>query len=93
MSKEDEIKELKSEIELMKKVIIALARITVTAGFNCSYPEKDKFYDLVSKMLKESEQKMILKGIEFVLGMYIGIQLIIGLTKLIEKIIGEDQNK
>lgn len=33
---------------------------------------------------------MILKGIEFVLGMYIGIQLIIGLTKLIEKIIGED---
>lgn len=55
MTKEEEIKELKSEIELMKEVIIALARITVTAGFNCSYPEKDKFYDLVSKMLKESE--------------------------------------
>lgn len=55
MTKEEEIKELKSEIELMKEVIIALARITVTAGFNCSYPEKNKFYDLVSKMLKENK--------------------------------------
>ena len=55
MTEEEEIKELKSEIELMKKVIIALAKITVTAGFNCTYPEKNKFYDLVSKMLKEGE--------------------------------------
>ncbi len=55
MTKEEEIKELKSEIELMKKVIVALANITVNAGFNCSYPEENEFYDLVSKMLKESE--------------------------------------
>lgn len=55
MTKEDEIKELKLEIKLMKKVIIALAKITVNAGFNCTYPEENKFYDLVSKMLKESE--------------------------------------
>lgn len=55
MTKEEEIKELKSEIELMKEVIIALARITITAGFNCSYPEKNKFYDLASKMFKENE--------------------------------------
>ena len=51
--KEQKIKELKSEIELMKEVIIALAKITVNAGFNCNYAEKDKFYDLVSKMIKE----------------------------------------
>ena len=57
MVKEEEIKELKSEIELMKKVIIALARITVTAGFNCSYSEKNEFYELVSKMLKLKENK------------------------------------
>lgn len=55
MAKEEEIKELKSEIELMKKVIVALAGITVTAVFNCSYPEQDEFYDLVSEMLKENE--------------------------------------
>lgn len=53
MSKEEEIKELKSEIELMKKVIVALAKITVTAGFNCSYSKENEFYDLVSKMLKK----------------------------------------
>ena len=57
MVKEEEIKELKSEIELMKKVIIVLARITVTAGFNCSYSEKNEFYELVSKMLKLKENK------------------------------------
>lgn len=57
MTKEKEIKELKSEIELMKEVIIALASITVTAGFNCSYPEKDEFYNLVSKMLKLKEDE------------------------------------
>lgn len=57
MTKEEEIKELKSEIELMKKVIIALAKITVNAGFNCSYPEKNKFYELVSRMLKEGENE------------------------------------
>ena len=51
MTKEEEIKELKSEIALMKKVIIALAKITVNAGFNCTYPEENKFYELVSKML------------------------------------------
>lgn len=48
---EKEVKELKSEIELMKEVIVALAKITVNAGFNCSYPEKSEFYDLVSRML------------------------------------------
>ncbi|MBP5594535.1 MAG: hypothetical protein J6Y02_04070 [Pseudobutyrivibrio sp.] len=52
----EELKELKSEIELMKKVIIALAKITVTAGFNCSYTTESDFYDLVSKMLKEIEK-------------------------------------
>ena len=52
MTEKEEIKELKSEIELMKKVIIALARITVTAGFNCSYTVENEFYDLVSKMSK-----------------------------------------
>ena len=50
MTKAEEIKELKAEIELMKEVIIALAKITVSAGFNCTYPEKDKFYNLLSKM-------------------------------------------
>lgn len=50
---EKEIKELKSEIEIMKEVIIALAKITVTAGFNCSYTKESEFYDLVSKMSKE----------------------------------------
>lgn len=50
---EEEIKELKSEIELMKKVINALAKITVNAGFNCTYSEQNEFYDLVSKMIKE----------------------------------------
>ena len=34
---------------------------------------------------------MILKGLEIILGMYLGIQLIIGLTKLVEKITGEDE--
>ena len=47
-----EANELKSEIELMKKVIIALAKITVTPGFNCTYPENNKFYNLVAKMKK-----------------------------------------
>ena len=32
---------------------------------------------------------MILKGIEFILGMYIGIQITIGITILIKKIKGE----
>ena len=50
---EEEIKELKSEIALMKEVIIALAEITVNAGFNCNYAEQSEFYDLVSKMKKE----------------------------------------
>lgn len=53
MTPEEEIKELKSEIALMKKVIIALAEITVNAGFNCTYPEYNEFYKLVSKMEKE----------------------------------------
>ena len=48
-----ELEELKSEMKLMKEVIVALAKITVTASFNCSYPEKDEFYKLVSKMFKE----------------------------------------
>ena len=34
---------------------------------------------------------MILKGLEFILGMYFGVQLIIGLTKLAEKITGESE--
>ena len=33
---------------------------------------------------------MILKGIEFILGMYIGIQIIVGITILVKKITGED---
>lgn len=33
---------------------------------------------------------MILKGIEFILGVYIGIQIIIGITVLAKKITGED---
>jgi hypothetical protein len=33
---------------------------------------------------------MILKGIQFILGMYIGIQIIIGITVLVKKITGED---
>lgn len=49
----EEIKKLKSEIELMKEVIIALAEITVNAGFNCNYAEQEEFYNLVSKMEKE----------------------------------------
>ena len=53
MTEKEEIKELKSEIELMKKVIVALADITVNAGFNCNYAEQEEFYDLVSKMMKE----------------------------------------
>lgn len=53
MTEKEEIKKLKSEIALMKEVIIALAKITVNAGFNCNYAEQDKFYDLVSKMKKE----------------------------------------
>ena len=36
---------------------------------------------------------MILKGIEFILGIYFGINLIIGITKLVEKITGEDERK
>ena len=52
-SSKKELEELKSEIKLMKEVIVALAKITVTAGFNCSYPEKNEFYKLVSKMFKE----------------------------------------
>ena len=46
----EEIIELKSEIDLMQKVIIKLANITVQAGFNCTYPEKNELYDLISKM-------------------------------------------
>ena len=46
----EEIKELKTEIALMKKVIIELASITVQAGFNCTYPEENELYDLISKM-------------------------------------------
>lgn len=53
MTEEEEIKELKSEIKLMKEVIIALAKITVNVGFNCTYTEQNEFYNLVSKMLKE----------------------------------------
>ena len=34
---------------------------------------------------------MILKGLEFILGMYFGVQLIIRLTKLAEKITGESE--
>ena len=52
MTEEQEIKELKSEIKLMKKVIIALAKITVTAGWNCTYPEENDFNELLSKMIK-----------------------------------------
>lgn len=33
---------------------------------------------------------MILKGIEFVLGMYIGIKLIIGIIEIAKKITGEE---
>lgn len=33
---------------------------------------------------------MILKGIEFVLGIYIGVHLIIGITELVKKITKED---
>ena len=33
---------------------------------------------------------MILKGIEFVIGIYIGIQIIIGITVLIKKITKEE---
>ena len=33
---------------------------------------------------------MILKGIQFILGMYIGIQIIVAITALVKKIIGED---
>ena len=33
---------------------------------------------------------MILKGIQFILGMYIGIQIIIGITVLVKKITGGD---
>ena len=33
---------------------------------------------------------MILKGIQFIFGMYIGIQIIIGITVLVKKITGED---
>ena len=33
---------------------------------------------------------MILKGIEFILGMYIGIKLIIGIIEIVKKITGED---
>ena len=47
---EKEVTELKSEIDLLKKIIIKLAKITVQAGFNCSYPEKNELYDLISKM-------------------------------------------
>ena len=53
MTEKEEIKELKSEIKLMKKVIIDLARITVSAGINCSYERQNEFFDLVSKMSKE----------------------------------------
>ena len=34
---------------------------------------------------------MILKGIEFVLGMYIGVQIIIGITELVKKITKESE--
>ena len=53
MTEKEEIKELKSEIELMKKVIVELAKITVSAGINCSYGRRNEFFDLVSKMVKE----------------------------------------
>ena len=33
---------------------------------------------------------MILKGIEFIYGMYIGVKLIIGITEIVKKITGED---
>ena len=33
---------------------------------------------------------MILKGIEFVLGIYIGVYLIIGINELVKKITKED---
>ena len=33
---------------------------------------------------------MILKGIQFILGMYIGVQIIIGITALVKKIIKEN---
>ena len=48
-----EIEELKSEIDLMKKVIIALADITVNAGVNCTYFARNELYNLISKMKKE----------------------------------------
>lgn len=53
MTEKEEIKKLKSEIALMKEVIIALAEITVNPGFNCTYTENNEFYNLVSKMKKE----------------------------------------
>lgn len=34
---------------------------------------------------------MILKGIQFILGMYIGVQIIIGITELIKKITKESE--
>ena len=34
---------------------------------------------------------MILKGIEFVLGMYTGVQIIIGITELVKKITKESE--
>ena len=48
-----EVKELKSEIVLLKKIIIKLADITVDAGFNCTYFARNELYNLISKMKKE----------------------------------------
>ena len=46
----EEVAELKSEIDLLKKIVIKLAKITVQAGFNCTYPEENELYDLISKI-------------------------------------------
>ena len=48
----EEVAELKSEIDLLKKIVIKLAKITVQAGFNCTYPEENKLYELISKLKK-----------------------------------------
>ena len=47
---EKELTELKSGIGLLKKIAIKLANITVQAGFNCTYPEENELYDLISKL-------------------------------------------
>ena len=45
MTNEEKIQELESEIKLMKEVIVALADIAVCAGWNCTYPEQNDFYN------------------------------------------------